>query len=85
VVMVVCVALAIYGWNRELRRREMRGYLEQAETLLIGARELEARYRHDREQALRVFADFDATRPGTDEEALEKGEFLWKRFCGNAP
>jgi formylglycine-generating enzyme required for sulfatase activity len=85
VVMVACAVLAIYGWSREVRRREIGGYLDQAQALLTEARELEARYRRDRDEALRVFAEFDATRPDADEKSLEQGERQWQRAVSEAP
>jgi formylglycine-generating enzyme required for sulfatase activity/Tfp pilus assembly protein PilE len=85
VVVVVCAVLAVYGWSRYVAWREIRSYLHQAESILAEARALEEQYRRDRDQALRSFAGFDATRPDADEKELEQGESRWQRAVRAAP
>jgi serine/threonine protein kinase/formylglycine-generating enzyme required for sulfatase activity len=85
VALVVGLIAAIYGWFRIADALAIRDYLRQAEVVLAEARALEDGYRHLRREALAAYADVDGTRPGADEELLQRGESRWQRVVGLAP
>jgi serine/threonine protein kinase/formylglycine-generating enzyme required for sulfatase activity len=83
--MALCAAVGTYGWSQYTKVREIRRHLDEAAGLQAQASELEARYHELRREALTMFANFDATRPGADEAIRQRAESLWKHAVSLAP
>ena len=83
--VVLGLVAGLYGWSRYARMREIQSYLDQAGVILDAAAALGRAYDRERDQAIAIFARFDATRPDVVEADLERGEALWQRAVHAAP